>query len=188
MKVRVFASRRVLLTAIVAVLAMLHLLWEHFHGGVASHHLLNRADLPSISNYWGLLLLPLMTWFVIGRVDRRLTAKGGQGVGQVNAMRRVVVAFLLSMLAGVSLSFAFMHGFEDMAFYTLLGVLFAGLILPVYRAECILGFVIGMTFTFGAILPSLVATVVASTSALLHGLLYPLIRAAWQWLSTSRAQ
>ena len=188
MKERQFASRRVLLTAVVTLLAMLHLLWEHLHGGVASHHLLNRADLPSISNYWGLLLLPLMSWFVIGRVERRLAAKREHGDGQANAMRSVTVAFLLSVLAGGLLSLAFTLGLGDMAFYTLLGILLAGLMLPVYRAECILGFVMGMTFAFGAILPSLVATVVASISALLHGLVYPLVRTAWQWLSTSRAQ
>ena len=41
------ARSRVLLTAAVAVLVAAHLGWEHLDGGVRSHHLLDRADLPA---------------------------------------------------------------------------------------------------------------------------------------------
>jgi hypothetical protein len=35
---------------------------------------------------------------------------------------------------------------------------------PVYRAEYVLGFVVGMTFTFGAVIPLLVALLVGTVS------------------------
>lgn len=41
-------------------------------------------------------------------------------------------------------------------------------VLPVYRIECIFGFVVGMTFTFGAVLPTLVAVVFAAVSVVAH--------------------
>jgi hypothetical protein len=40
--------------------AALHLAYEHFTGGVQSHNLLNRPDLPAISNWLGLVTLPLL--------------------------------------------------------------------------------------------------------------------------------
>ncbi len=33
---------------------------EYFNGGVVSHNLLAREDLPAISNWWGLLTVPLL--------------------------------------------------------------------------------------------------------------------------------
>jgi hypothetical protein len=47
------------------------LAWEHFHGGVKSHHLFHRSDLPAISNWWGALVLPGLAWFLLGRILSR---------------------------------------------------------------------------------------------------------------------
>ena len=52
------------ITVLVALAELGHLAWEHFHGGVVSHHLLNRADLPAISNAWGAVFLPALAWFL----------------------------------------------------------------------------------------------------------------------------
>ena len=59
------------ITVLVALAELAHLAWEHLHGGVASHHLLNRADLPAISNAWGALFLPALAWVLSGPVIRR---------------------------------------------------------------------------------------------------------------------
>ena len=37
--------------------------------------------------------------------------------------------------------------------YMMIGLVFISFIIPIYMAEYLLGFVIGMTYTFGAILP-----------------------------------
>lgn len=47
-----------------------------------------------------------------------------------------------------------------------MGLVLVALALPIYRAEYVLGFVMGMTLTFGGVLPALVATVFASLSFL----------------------
>jgi hypothetical protein len=49
--------------------AAAHLGFEHFNGGVQSHHLLQRADMPSISNWLGLGLLPLLVALVVSTVS-----------------------------------------------------------------------------------------------------------------------
>ena len=63
-----------------------------------------------------------------------------------------------------------------------MGMLLLALMLPVYRAECVLGFVLGMTFTFGAILPTVVASVIAAFSALVHLCVRPVFMGRWNRL------
>lgn len=152
------------ITLLIAVAELAHLAWEHFHGGIQSHHLLHRADLPSISNAWGVVFLPALAWIFSGRFLAR-AAKG--------SAKRVAAAFFGALVVGIALSTAFASGHEDVSSYIFLGILLAGLILPVHRGEYVLGFVLGMTFTFGAVLPALAAAFVATVSAIAHCLIRP---------------
>jgi hypothetical protein len=45
-----------------AILAALLIFWEYLNGGVVTHYPLADADNPGISNWWGLLTFPLLTW------------------------------------------------------------------------------------------------------------------------------
>ena len=179
---RVLQMRRIRLifTGLVILAELLHLTWEATHGGVASHHLLNRADLPAISNWWGALLLPLLAWFLFGHVIRRERLRSGvigHGFGHGFALHKdVVVGFVGALLYGIALAVAFRQGAETITTSLFLGMFVAALLLPVYRVEALLGFVLGMTFTFGAVLPLIVGTLVATLSAILHFLLRFLVR------------
>jgi hypothetical protein len=48
-----FLNTQILVTSIVSITISSLLAWNHFHGGVPSHHILAREDLPEISNWWG---------------------------------------------------------------------------------------------------------------------------------------
>jgi hypothetical protein len=48
------------------------------------------------------------------------------------------------------------------------GLLLLALFLPIYRAQYILGFILGMTYTFGAILPLAFAVVVGLVAFVIH--------------------
>ncbi len=181
---------RIYLTVAVFLAEIGHLAWEHFHGGIASHHFLNRADMPAVSNAWGLLLLPVMSWFLGGIALRRsiataaaatINAPGGQAEA-AGLARGVFVGFFAGLLFGASLAATFSLGYQDVTSILFFGMLLLALVFRVYRAECVLGFVLGMTFTFGAILPALVASVTAVISAVAHRVLYPLARRVWMAL------
>lgn len=156
---------RWLITALVALAELGHLAWQVFHGGIERHHLLNQAELPVISNAWGAVFLPLLAWFLSGRLLRRVT-------GPATA-KAVAAAAFGSMAAGIALSLAFISGNADAPAYVLLGIILAGLVLPVYRSEYVLGFVLGMSVTFGPMLPALVSVCIAAVSAAAHYLLRP---------------
>ena len=181
---------RIYLTVAVLLAEIGHLAWEHFHGGIASHHFLNRADMPAVSNGWGLLLLPAISWFLGGIALRRsiataaaatINAQGGQAEA-AGLARGVFVGFFAELLFGASLAATFSLGYQDVTSILFFGMLLLALVFRVYRAECVLGFVLGMTFTFGAILPALVASVTAVISAVAHRVLYPLARRVWMAL------
>ena len=166
---------RWLITALVALAELGHLAWQVFHGGIERHHLLNQAELPAISNAWGAVLLPLLAWFLAGRLLRRATT--------TRAAKTLAAAACGALVAGIALSLAFVSGDADAPAYVLLGVILVGLVLPIYRSEYVLGFVLGMSITFGPILPALVATVIAAVSAVAHCWVRPAFGWAFGWVS-----
>jgi hypothetical protein len=158
--------RHGLVLALLASVA--HLAWEHTHGGVASHHLLARRDLPAVSNWWGLIVLPFLGWLASRSATRRAALDD-------TAAAKSMASFLGALLVGLTLSLSFAEGFESAATGIFLTALAAGLILPTYRAEYIFGFVLGMTFVLGSILPTIAALVGASISAIAYFVIRPVM-------------
>lgn len=68
-----------------------------------------------------------------------------------------------------------------------IGLLPLALLLPVHRSECLLGFVLGMSVAFGAVLPTLFGSIMALATFVVHRLIgLPLQRLAWLRSSGSR--
>ena len=154
------------------------LLWEHFHGGIKSHHLLHRADLPAISNAWGLILLPALAWLASTQVLKRMQSNS---VGLANLPKSVILGFTGALIIGCMLAFSFSHGYETATENLFMAMILSAVLLPVYRAETVLGFVLGMNIVFGAVLPIAVAALLASLSAMVHLILWPLLVRGWRW-------
>ena len=57
-----FDLLRIGLAVLVTLAIWSVLIWQHFHDGVPAHHLLQNPDLPRMSNWFGGLLLPVLTW------------------------------------------------------------------------------------------------------------------------------
>jgi hypothetical protein len=158
--------------ALVALLVeVVHLAWEQLHGGIQTHHFLRSAVLPGFSNAWGALLLPGLAAWAGRRVEKRLAA-GTRPAG-------VVMAGLLALLAGLALSLSFAQGWETASSVVFFGMLVIALLLPVCRAECWLGLVLGMCFTFGAVIPAVIGAVIAGLSLPVHLGLKPVALRAW---------
>jgi hypothetical protein len=62
------------------------------------------------------------------------------------------------------LAASFHFGASQISLIAFAGLFPCALALPVYRAEYILGFVVGMTATFGSVIPSVFALVLAALS------------------------
>lgn len=169
-----FLRSRIYFTVIITLAIWGLLAWNYLHGGVPSHHILAREDMPSISNWWGGLLLPVLTWFLLYRAQKRLNllaAKKSMGEMKV----KVAIGFGVGLLFGLLLSIFFVLGISELPGYMILSVFIGALFFPVYRAECLLGFVIGMTYTFGAVLPTAIGSMLALVGALIYLLIRPAI-------------
>lgn len=143
-----------------------HLAWEYTHGGIASHHLLARSDMPAVSNGWGLLVLPVLGWLASRSAMQRAALDDRAGA-------KALWAFAGAVLVGAALSASFALGYEALASGIFFTALAAGLVLPTYRAEYVFGFVLGMTFVLGSVLPAIAASVGAALSAAAHLLVRP---------------
>lgn len=177
-----FSRLRRRVTALVTFLILATLVWKHGHGGVPRHHLLHRADLPAISCWWDAVVLPLLTWGLLGRVRRRLISNTLEEAWTPKRSASVLLSFAGALLFGALLAGLFMGGQETALSYLVDGLLLLALLFPLYRAECVLGFVLGMTWTFGAVLPTLFACLVALMSGLLYRLVRPLLFRFGHWL------
>jgi hypothetical protein len=155
--------QRLLFTATVFLAALAHLAWEHFNGGIRTHHFLGDARYPALYNGWSALILPALAW-----VSSRRIAKYG-------VRRSVAIGFAAGLLYGVALSIAFSVDAKDSTSVLFFAIFAISLLLPIYRAECVLGFVFAMTFVFGPFIPLFFSAIFAAISALAHRLLYPFV-------------
>jgi len=175
MNEKVFFKTSLYFTGIVTIGIWSLLAWNYYHGGVPSHHILHRQDLPAISNWWGGLLLPLLTWFLLYRIQKRLRHDNIEKSTVINRRTNILFRFTGALFFGILLSLFFNFGYPDISGYMLIVLFLLALFFPVYRAECLLGFVIGMTFTFGVVLPTAVGFILTLVGTVLYLYVRPVI-------------
>ncbi|XOV78519.1 MAG: hypothetical protein ACFHVJ_16480 [Aestuariibacter sp.] len=160
----------------VVVFAVVHLTYEHFNGGIVTHHLFMRADLPGLSNWWELLILPLLVWISASVIKKRIYSQSKGDSDARIGLRPVFNGFLGMLLVSTVQSIAFVTGYQSITMYLAGAVLLAALFLPLYRLEYILGHVIGSTFVFGPAIPFVGVLMFAPISLLSHKCIIPLLK------------
>lgn len=141
---------RLIFTGIVTLLIWTHLVWDHFNGGVPTHHIMQSEDLPGISNWWGGIALPILSWIILYRIKQRVndnTLSRG-----THSLPNIVYRFVAALVFGIALSFFFTLG-TNVTDYMMIGLFTLSFLIPIYRGEYLLGFVIGTAYTLGAIIP-----------------------------------
>ena len=157
------------------IIVLVLTLREYFYGGVITHHLLAREDLPGFSNWWGLLSVPLLTWIVLYFILRRKSSK--EKITE-NNYSPILINFIGALVLGLSMSILWEFRMEAVLQYLILLPLAISIFKPVYFPECLLGFVLGMLYAFGGILPIIIGTVLM----ILCFLIYQIIHKGAIWL------
>jgi hypothetical protein len=164
-----------LVPAAALAFAIAHVAFEHFNGGVKTHHFLARGDLPGFSNWFGLAVLPLVATVFAMRVRSvQRTA------GIYDFPHSMSVPLIGSLLYGTVLAASFHFGASQVSLAAFIGLFVCALAFPVYRAEYILGFILGMTVTFGSVIPLIFALVFAAVSFA--------VRSAWRLIISFRSR
>ncbi len=163
-----FLSYRLYFTAAITIVIWTLLIWNHYHGGVSSHHLLHRKDLPQISNWWSGLLLPLLALLLTYRIQKRLVHNNDNSADFSKFPINVFYRFLFALLYAILISLFFYLGYSKITGYLFNGILLSALFFPIYRSEYLLGFVIGITPTFGAVLSTIAGTIFVIIGIILY--------------------
>lgn len=144
---KILNNKFVFLIVIIALVG-LHLTWEHFNGGIITHHLLAKDDMPGISNWWGLVTIPILTLITIFLVQNKYKNKDDK-----SGLSTVTIGFLRGLGFGVLIAVLWELKLENVLQYVILLPIVIAFFTPVHYIQNLLGFVLGMTFTFGGILP-----------------------------------
>ena len=163
---RIFSQSRLLLTAVVSFYTGVYLLWQHSTTGVPAHHLLHDPQLPAISNWWGLLILPLVTWCLTTLINKRYG---------LYYPKKVWLQLGAASLYALTMTLLFYAGY--MSLVSLLAVpfiLFVSLFFPVYQAPFLLAYVVVSSAGFGAFIPTLGGFIVAAMAYVTHHFIRPI--------------
>lgn len=164
-------SKKLFITAATLALASIHILWEYFHGGVVTHYPLADSSNPGLSNWWGLLTLPTLTWIVLWLIDRRNThSKNGNTSGDNVGFHKN--CFIGALVFGLSMSLLWELGQEAVLQYVILLPWVLSFFLRIYYPEATLGFVLGMIYTFGGVLPIVFAVVIQTVGFLIYSVFF----------------
>lgn len=118
-------------------------------GGIIIHHLLSRNDMPGISNWWGVLIVPLLTWIFLTLIQMK-HRKSDRMQGSVS--KQEIRRFIGEFIFGIVITILFYQA-PELPGHLLLLTFVLVLFLPIYRLEYYLGYILSMTYGFGGVLP-----------------------------------
>lgn len=150
MKINLTFINRSFITIASAVAFGLILLKEHLTDGIATHYILHNKDLPGFSNMWGLITIPAVTWLALILIEKNSLKASS---------KNTEIRFLVALLFGISMCLAWFFDLENLMSYSMIGIIVLSVFLKMNRADLYLGYVLGMMYTFGAVLPIIIATV-----------------------------
>ena len=143
---RQFTAFGYYLIAFTVVFIVAQLGWHWLQGGISAHHLLANPDLPSVSDAWGLIILPGLAWLAA----RRLQHTTNQAV--------FWYSLLLGFGYGGLLALLYLNGVKQPVALLFFGTYLLALLLPLHRPEVVLGYVAALSLAFGAVLPLMMSS------------------------------
>jgi hypothetical protein len=142
-----------------------HIIWDYFHEGIPVHYILHNPNLPGIPNWVGAIVLPFFTWILLHRIHIRINRP--KIVTIPASIKNVALRFFASALVAVTIAICFMNDINAIDY--IMGSLFIlAFIFPIYKSEFLLGWVVGSSFTFGAMLPIVFGSLIAGIFFLLY--------------------
>jgi len=171
MNIKSFNKAILLILGAITILIWSLLIWDYLHGGVPAHHLLANKDLPKISNWWGAVTVPFTSFLLLSSLKKRITFENDQVPAHL--ILKECYSFFAAMLYAVILSVSFALGNTQISGLLFLGLPLTALFFPIYRSSYFLGFLVGMMYTFGGVLPVIIGTIMSIICYLLFILFHP---------------
>jgi hypothetical protein len=186
MRTNAFNNAVLLILGVITISIWGILLWDHFHSGVPAHHLLANKELPKISNWWGAISVPLISYLLLNRIKKRVTAVNDQV--SMKLLKKEIYSFLAAILFASVIAVSFTTGNTQISDFLFLSLPVIALFSPIYRPAYLLGFSIGMMYTFGGVLPILIGCIMATICYLLFIAINPLLVRIGKWAGLLKTQ
>jgi len=154
-------NRKLPFVGLVTFLVVLHLIWDYFHNGIPTHYLLAREDLPGISNWWGLLTIPVSSYILIHIANRQYKKRTLKNIATITN------GFIAGLIFGITISLLWELKQVHILRYTICLPFLISFFKPVHLPGNLLGFILGATYTFGGILPIFIGLVLLTLSFLI---------------------
>ena len=119
--------------------------------------------------------MPILTWFLLSRIEKRLDKKISQTQQTNNSISKVFWLFITGLVFGILLSTSFINEYKPFSDNVLYIIIVLSFIIPVYYSEFILGFILGMTYTFGAIIPTVFILIIAAIGLVAYRFIRPIV-------------
>lgn len=171
MNITLTTRTKLIITSTTTLIMLGLLLLEHSRGGVNSYHPLGNEDLPKISNWLSLLMIPVFSWLTLSSLQKRNRIENNT---QKPISKSQFYAFIGAVLFGVLTTIEFYSELgisKHLLFFTIVLAFFV----PIYRAEYYFGYVLGMIYGFGGVLPILFG----GTFIIIYLIEYKLIRSGF---------
>ncbi len=140
-----YSKHKVTITLGAALIVLVHLLIEHFHGRVVTHYLMQSDALPGISNWWGLITFPAAVWIVLTRIQKRASPNSTDAKEHALILYRLLSGIFFGVL--VSYLFSIESSVLD---YLMLALIGLSIFMRLYFGEYLIGFILGGMYVFGA--------------------------------------
>lgn len=123
----------------------------------------------------GCPLIPILTWLLLSKIEKRIRKQNSLQLQAKNQKIKIGGLFLLGLVFGIALATSFINDYKLFLDNILYIILLLSLVVPICFSEFILGFVLGMTYTFGALLPTVFMLIIAGLGFLIYRFIRPLI-------------
>lgn len=168
MNLSAFLKNKWALSFIAFAIVGLHLLWEYTHGGIMIHNVLAREDLPAISNWWGLVTVPILAWITGYVFEYRSKGILDNSAAEKKLGLNVARGFGGALLYGLSMTVLWQLGLDYIMQYWIMFPLVISLFVAIYYPEVLLGYTIGSLYSFGGVLPIGIGSILLLLCFIVH--------------------
>ena len=124
-----------------------------------------------------------MEWFTIActyllllsKVEKRLYQNTTETQQSNNAISNVIWIFVSGLVLGIVLAASFTYAFKPFLDNVLYILIVLSFFIPLYYEEFMLGFILGMTYIFGSIIPTVFILVFAGIGWVTFSYIRPII-------------
>ncbi|WP_378183952.1 hypothetical protein [Aquimarina sp. SS2-1] len=155
-------QNKALFLVFITTLIGLHIAWDYFNEGVPTHYVLHSKDMPGFSNWWGLLTIPISSFILLSIIQKQYKKDPTP-----QKLSNITNGFISGLCFGILLSVLWVLDLHEIMPYVIWLPVLVSFFIPIHYPQYLLGFILGMAYTFGGVLSIGIGTILIIGSFLI---------------------